>query len=148
MVRVEGFELPEELYYDRKEHLWARIEEAGVRVGLDMFGQKAAGTVVYIKIMPAGREVRKGRAFGSVEAGTYVGALKAPVNGKIAEVNEAVIADPGLVNNDPYGAGWFVVIEPSSLEDDLADLVHGREEIQSWLETEIAEYREKGWLEQ
>jgi glycine cleavage system H protein len=144
MAQVEEFFLPDELYYDRKDHLWARIEEGKVRVGLDQFGQKAAGTVAYIKVFPPGRNVVKGRAFGSLEAGKYIGPLKAPVNGRIGEVNQEVLANPKLVNTDPYGQGWFVVIEPSNLEPDLQDLVHGAEAIQAWLEAEIREYREKG----
>src|SRR3990172_35970 len=144
MAEAEKFYLPDDLYYDRKDHLWARIEEGVVRVGLDQFGQKAAGTVAYIKIMPVGRAVAKGRAFGSLEAGKYIGPLKAPVAGKIAQVNEEVLANPRLVNTDPYGQGWFVVIEPSNLQPDLTDLVQGADQIQAWLEAEIRDYREKG----
>ncbi|MDP2950369.1 MAG: glycine cleavage system protein H [Chloroflexota bacterium] len=144
MAQVEDIFLPDELYYDRKEHLWARLEEGRVRVGLDMFGQKAAGTVAYIKLLPVGREVNKGRAFGSLEAGKYIGPLKAPVAGEIVEVNADVLAEPTLVNSDSYGRGWFVVISPRDLEQDLADLVHGAEAIQAWLEAELREYKEKG----
>lgn len=148
MVDVEGYYVPDDLYYDRKEHIWAKPEGELARVGLDAFGQKAAGTVVYIKIMPVGRQARKGRAFGSIEAGKYVGPLKAPVGGEIVEVNQAVLDSPKLVNDDPYGDGWFVVIRPSSLEGDLQYLVHGAEEIKMWLEAELKEYREKGLIEE
>ena len=148
MVEVEGYDLPEDRYYDRKEHLWARVEDDLVRVGLDTFGQKAAGSVAYLKIMPVGRQARKGRAFGSIEAGKYVGPLKAPVNGEIVEVNQEVLDSPKLVNTDPYGDGWFVMIRPSSLEADVADLVHGADEIRAWLEAELKEYREKGLIGQ
>lgn len=143
MAQVDEFTLPDELYYDRKDHLWARLEPGGVRVGLDQFGQKAAGTVAYVKLLPAGRVVAKGRAFGSLEAGKYIGPLKAPVGGRLVEVNSQVMAQPGLVNSDPYGAGWFVVIEPSTLQADLADLAHGPD-VQPWLESEVREYRARG----
>ena len=144
MAQVEQFFLPDDLYYDRKDHLWAKVEEGKVRVGLDMFGQKAAGTVAYIKLMPVGRSVAKGRAFGSLEAGKYIGPLKAPVAGKIAEVNETVLANPRLVNTEPYNA-WFVVIDPSNLEPDLTDLAHGPD-VQTWLESDVKDYRDKGLL--
>jgi glycine cleavage system H protein len=144
MADAEGIHLPDDCYYDRKDHLWARIEDGKVRVGLDMLGQKAAGTVAYVKLLPAGRQVQKGRAFGSLEAGKYVGPLKAPVAGTLAEVNGEVVAQPTLVNTDPYGQGWFVVIAPSNLEPDLEDLVHGAAAIQEWLDAEVADYREKG----
>lgn len=146
MAEVEGFFLPGDLYYDRKDHLWARIENGNVRVGLDMFGQKAAGNVAYIKLMPPGKKVKKGKAFGSLEAGKYVGPLKAPVSGTILITNNRVIEQPSLVNTDPYGEGWFVIIEPENLEEDLMDLVHGEDEVRVWLESEIREYREKGLL--
>lgn len=146
MAQVDDFHLPDELYYDRKDHIWAKIEDDGrVRVGLDQFGQKAAGHVAYVKLMPVGRAVAKGRAFGSLEAGKYIGPLKAPVSGKIAEVNGQVLANPKLVNDDPYGKAWFVVVEPSNLVQDLGDLAHGPD-VQTWLENEVKEYREKGLL--
>jgi glycine cleavage system H protein len=125
MAQVKEFVLPDDLYYDRKEHIWGRVEPGGVRVGLDAFGSCAAGTVAYIKLLPAGRQVQKGRPFGSMEAGKYVGPLKAPVSGAIADVNQDVLANPALVNAGHYEKGWFVVITPSNLEADLADLAHG-----------------------
>lgn len=147
MVQVEDFYLPDDLYYDPKDHLWAKVESPErVRVGLDSFGQQAAGSVAYLKLVPVGRPARKGRAFGSLEAGKYIGPLKAPVNGKVVEVNQSVLDTPSLVNTDSYGEGWFVVIEPSDLEADVADLVQGAEAIKEWLEREIADYREKGFL--
>lgn len=146
MAKVEKYELPDELYYDRKDHLWSRIENGNVRVGLDTFGQQAAGTVAYIKLMPVGRPTRKGRPFGSLEAGKYIGPLKAPVNGKLIEHNQAVLQNPRLVNEDPYGQGWFVVIEPTDLQEDVKDLAHGHDAITEWLTNELKEYREKGLL--
>ena len=144
MARFEDIFLPDEYLYDRKDHLWARVEEGKVRVGLDQFGQKAAGTVAYVKILPTGRSVNKGRSFGSLESGKYIGPLKAPVAGKIVEVNQEALDDPRLVNTDPYGKGWFVVIEPNNLEEDRKDLVQGAPDVQSWLEQEYKDYTEKG----
>src|SRR3990172_6206888 len=144
MAKADEFYLPDDLYYDRKDHLWARVEDGKVRVGLDQFGQKAAGTVAYIKLLPVGRPATKGRAFGSLEAGKYIGPLKAPVNGRIAEVNDEVVAEPKRVNTDPYNS-WFVVIEASNLPADLSDLVQGPE-IQTWLDQELKEDREKGLI--
>jgi len=144
MAQAGEFYLPDDLYYDRKDHLWARVDGQRVTVGLDQFGQKAAGTVAYIKLLPVGRPATKGRAFGSLEAGKYIGPLKAPVNGRIAEVNDEVVAEPKRVNTDPYNS-WFVVIEASNLPADLSDLVQGPE-IQTWLDQELKEYREKGLI--
>lgn len=145
MAHADAFELPDDLYYDRKDHLWARVEAGQVRVGLDQFGQKMAGSVAYIKLLPAGRPVQKGRSFGSLEAGKYIGPLKAPVSGRLVEVNGAVLANPELVNKDPYGEGWLVIIEPSNLAVDQSDLAHGPE-IQPWLDHEVAAYRSRGLI--
>ncbi len=151
MARYEEIFLPDEFYYDKKDHLWAKLEEATgvtagylVRVGLDLFGQKAAGTAAYVKLLPAGKAVAKSRSFGSLEAGKYIGPLKAPVGGKIVEANQEVISDPRYVNTDPYGKGWFVIIEPNNLQEDLKDLIQGPANIQEWLEKEYKEYKEKG----
>jgi len=143
MARVKEFVLPDDLHYDRKEHIWARVETGGVRVGLDAFGACAPGTVAYVKLLPGGRQVQKGRPFGSMEAGKYVGPLKAPVSGTILEHNQELLANPRLVNTDHYDRGWFVVIVPNSLDADLADLAHA-EAVQPWLENDVREYEEGG----
>lgn len=145
MAQVKEFYLPDELYYDRKEHLWARIEGDRVRVGLDAFGSCSAGTIAYIKLMPVGREVKKGRALGSMEGGKYVGPLKAPVGGRILEVNQEVIDNPRLVSQDHYDHGWFVVLEPANLDEDKADLAHG-EDVLPWLTRDLVEYEAKGLI--
>ena len=87
-------------------------------------------------------------AFGSLEAGKYIGPLKAPVNGKLIEQNQDVLDKPILVNEDSYGKGWFVIIEPSNLEEDVKDLAHGHDDITEWLTNEIKEYREQGLLDE
>jgi glycine cleavage system H protein len=143
MAQVKEFFLPDDLYYDRKEHIWARLEDGGVRVGLDAFGACAAGTVAYIKLLPPGRKVQKGRPFGSMEAGKYVGPLRAPVSGTITETNQEVLRSPKLVNADHYEGGWFVLIDPASLNEDLGDLAHD-EGVQPWLEGEVRDYEEGG----
>ena len=145
MAQVKEFHLPDDLYYDRKEHIWAHPQDEGVRAGLDAFGVCAAGTVAYVKLSPVGRQVQKGRAFGSMEAGKYVGPLKAPVGGTIAAVNQEVLANPGLLNLDHYERGWLVVISPDNLGGDITDLVHGPD-VQPWLEAEVTEYEQKGML--
>jgi glycine cleavage system H protein len=101
--------------------------------------------VAYIKLSPVGRQIQKGRAFGSIEAGKYVGPLKAPVGGIIAAVNQEVLTSPGLLNVDHYEQGWLVVIAPSHLVQDIADLVHAPD-VRPWLEAEVVEYEQKGML--
>ncbi len=141
MARVKEFFLPDDLYYDAKEHIWARDENGRMRVGLDAFGACAAGTVAYVRLLPAGRQVQKCRPFGSMEAGKYVGPLKAPVSGTIEVVNQQVVASPAIINRDHYDNGWFVVLAPSSIQDDIGDLVHG-DAVQPWLAEEVRDYED------
>ena len=147
MAQADGFELPGDLYYDRKDHLWVRLEgPERVRIGLDILAQQSAGRVRHVALKPLGVQVARKRIFGTLEAGKYVGPLRAPVGGTLVETNAHVVEDPSLVNRDPYGDGWFVVLEPTNLAEDLKELAHGEAEVQAWLEEELASYRSKGLL--
>jgi len=148
MAEFKGISLPDDLYYEIKEHMWARVEGNRVQVGLDAFGvQATGGNTQYVKLKPAGAKVKKLKPFGSIEAGKYIGPLRAPVGGDIVEINQKVIDDPTLVNTDPFGEGFFLFIEASNLEEDIKDLLSGGEGIQKWLEAEYAEYETKGVFE-
>ena len=104
---------PEELRYT-KEHEWAVAEGDGtVRVGITDFAQDALGDVVYVDLPEEGAEVRAGEPFGEVESTKSVSDLFSPVTGRVVGRNAALAETPELVNRDPYGEGWMVVIEPS-----------------------------------
>ena len=104
---------PEELRYT-KEHEWVSVEDGDrVRVGITDFAQDALGDVVYVDIPEEGTEVTSGQAFGEVESTKSVSDIYSPVSGRIAERNGALSETPELVNRDPYGEGWMVVVEMS-----------------------------------
>ncbi len=145
MASFGGFGLPDELYYHPEDHLWVKVESKLARVGLDVVAQTSAQAITHIRLKPPGRSTPQNRPFGTMEAGKYVGPLRMPVAGKVIEINDGVIADPGLVNRDPYGEGWMVLVEPEDLARDLAALIHG-EQLQSWLETSVTAWRAKGLL--
>ena len=145
MARVEGIDLPDELYYQPEDHLWVRLEGAQARVGLNDLAQRSAGAVSAVRLKPAGRPIARGKPFGTMEAGKYVGPLKAPMAGQVVEINPEVMSQPGLLNSDPYGKGWLIVMEPEDRARDLADLVHGQA-AQSWLERSVADWRKRGLL--
>jgi glycine cleavage system H protein len=105
-------EFPEDLKYS-KEHEWARLEGESVRVGITDFAQDALGDVVYVDVPEVGTQVTAGRAFGEVESTKSVSDVYAPVSGTVLERNDALGDAPELVNSDPYGDGWMVLIEPS-----------------------------------
>lgn len=104
---------PEELRYT-SEHEWALVQDDGrVRVGITDFAQDALGDVVYVDLPEEGAEVRAGEPFGEVESTKSVSDLYGPVTGRVVSRNEALGDSPELVNRDPYGEGWMVVIEPA-----------------------------------
>lgn len=104
---------PENLRYT-KEHEWAVAEGDGtVRVGITDFAQDALGDVVYVDLPEEGAELRAGEPFGEVESTKSVSDLFSPVTGRVVGRNAALAETPELVNRDPYGEGWMVVIEPS-----------------------------------
>jgi glycine cleavage system H protein len=102
---------PEDLRYT-KEHEWCAFDDpARVRVGISDFAQDALGDVVYVDLPEEGTEVQAGEAFGEVESTKSVSDIFSPVTGKILERNALLADTPELVNQDPYGEGWMVVIE-------------------------------------
>ncbi len=131
VVRVDRYDFPDDLHY-WKDHTWAKIEEDGkrVRVGVDAMGQDMAGKLLFIRIRPVGSVVKQGATFASIETGKWVGPLRSPINGTIIELNQALSRKPSLVNEDSYGGGWLVVMQPSSLEDDVKSLLRG----DAWVE--------------
>ena len=105
-------EFPEELRYT-KEHEWARAEGEGrVRVGITDYAQDALGDVVYVDVPEVGTAVEGGKPFGEVESTKSVSDVYSPVSGTIVERNPLVDERPELVNEQPYGDGWLVVIDP------------------------------------
>lgn len=146
MKEVAGFRLPEELYYERRDHLWVRPEAGGYRVGLDDLGQKSAGEVRHLQLKSLGTEVLRKRPFGTIEAGKYVGALRSPLDGTILEINQRVLDDPSLVNRDPFGEGWFVLLAVDDPEG-LQELLTG-EAAAEWLQGEIGQYQGSGLLKE
>ena len=137
MVKIEGNNFPEDLYYHR-EHMWVKVEEGKVRVGYNDWAQEAAGKLVNLNTRKVGRSVKAGKTLGTVESGKWVGPLRTPVSGEIAMLNEEVLKTPSVINDDPYGKGWIAVIAPSNLDEEMGDLIKGsdKETLESWLKGE------------
>lgn len=103
--------VPAELRYTA-EHEWVRrAGDTTVRVGITDYAQAQLGDVVFVQLPDPGAEAVSGAAMGEVESTKSVSDLFAPLAGTVSAVNEALDADPELVNSDPYGAGWLVEIE-------------------------------------
>lgn len=103
-------EPPADLRYT-EEHEWVRADGDRVTVGITAYAQDALGDVVFVDLPEAGTAIQAGEPFGEVESTKSVSDLYAPVSGTVAERNEALETAPEKVNQDPYGAGWLVVID-------------------------------------
>ena len=127
--------IPAELRYTA-EHEWVAFEGPVASVGITDYAQRALGDVVYVSVPAPGTRVTAGEPCGEVESTKSVSDIYAPVSGEVAEVNGDVDDDPGLVNSDPYGAGWLMRVrlddasaEPGGLltADEYAELTEDRE---------------------
>ncbi len=103
---------PADLKYS-KDHEWIRVEGNRGTVGITHYAQETLGDVVYVDLPQAGDKVKAGESFGTVESVKSVSDLYAPVSGEVVEVNREVMDHPDLINKDPYGSGWLIVIEMS-----------------------------------
>lgn len=104
--------VPVDLRYTR-EHEWARLEEGGrVTVGITDYAQDQLGDIVYLSFPDTGDRVTGGEPMGEVESTKSVSDIYAPVSGSVVEINPECRDNPEVVNDDPYGEGWLVVIDP------------------------------------
>ena len=135
MAEIEGYNMPDELYY-HSEHAWAKVEDDGkVRVGMDDLFAKTAGDIVYVDMPMEGDDVSQDETIGKVQSSKWIGKLISPIAGEVAELNEEVESDSTLVNSDPYGQGWILTIEPSNLDEDLGKLMKG-DAVAPWIKAE------------
>jgi glycine cleavage system H protein len=107
---------PDDLKYTR-EHEWARAEGDRVTVGITHYAQEALGDIVYVDVPPVGTTVSSGEAFGEVESTKSVSDLYSPVSGTIVERNDELDKSPELINSDPYGQGWLVVVQITDADE-------------------------------
>jgi glycine cleavage system H protein len=103
-------EFPAGLRYTR-EHEWIKVEGNQAYVGITDYAQQELGDVVYVELPNAGSTVRYLEPFGVVESVKAVSDLFSPVNGSVKQVNEELFNHPELVNSDPYGQGWMILVE-------------------------------------
>lgn len=141
MVRVDEFELREDLYYWRKGLTWAKVEAPDrVRVGMSDVGVKAAGQIVFVRLKPKGARVKQGEALGILESAKWVGPIESPVSGEVVEVNEQLRKQAKIMMSSPYDEGWVAVVKPTNLEGDLKNLVKGSDPAAlEWYRKEVSE---------
>ena len=97
------------------EHEWLLVEGDVATVGITAYAAEKLGDVVFVELPAVGSTVAAGRVVGEIESTKSVGELFAPVDGTVAEVNDAVVDAPELVNSDPFGEGWLVKVSFTEL---------------------------------
>jgi glycine cleavage system H protein len=105
-------------------HEYARAEGDLVRIGISAFAVDQLGDIVFVELPEPGTVLERGSSFGSVESVKAVEEMYAPISGTVEARNEAVLASPEELQNDPYGEGWLLVLRPSE-PDQLGDLLDG-----------------------
>jgi glycine cleavage system H protein len=95
------------------EHEWARREGDWIEVGITSYATEQLGDVVFVELPQVGKQLDAMKPFGVVEAVKTVSDLFAPLAGEVVAVNEALAANPALVNQSPYGEGWMIRIRPN-----------------------------------
>jgi glycine cleavage system H protein len=126
MGAVRGCNIPEDLMYNVESNVWVRQEGDGTAtVGLTSYACSLAGQIVSYTPKKVGKDVKKDKSCATVESGKWVGPAKTPVGGEVVATNDAVAANPGLINSDPYGEGWLVKIKPGDWGGDSGDLKTG-----------------------
>ena len=108
--------VPEDRKYT-KDHEWTVVEGGLLRVGITDFAQDALGDVVYVDLPAVGTRVNASESVGELESTKSVSEMYAPISGVVAALNEALADSPNLLNDDPYGEGWLIEIEPSDLAE-------------------------------
>jgi glycine cleavage system H protein len=108
--------VPSDLKY-AKTHEWVRIADGHATVGITDHAQHELTDVVFVELPAQGRELKAGEACAVVESVKTASDIYAPVSGTVTEVNAAAVANPALVNTDPYGDGWFFKVKLSNPSD-------------------------------
>src|SRR4051794_23805133 len=108
--------VPADLKY-AKSHEWVRVSGDTATVGITDHAQHELTDVVFVELPEAGRKVKAGEACAVVESVKTASDIYSPVSGEVIEVNKAVTENPGLVNSDPYAAGWFYKLKLANSGD-------------------------------
>ena len=141
---IQGYNVPEDLYY-HDENSWVKLESDGtVIIGMDDFYQKQAGDTTYIDLPFEGDSVSQGETCGKIQSSKWVGKFVSPISGEIIEVNSELENDCRLINKDPYNAGWIIKMKPTNLEEELKTLAHGPDALKKFIEDHITKAKGKG----
>ncbi len=122
VVKVNNYEVMENLYYS-EDYMWVSVEDGKAKIGMTDYAQKQLKEIVFVELPSEGDAVKVGDPFGTVESVKAVSDLVAPISGTIEQVNGEVGNRPELLNENPYGEGWLLIIDPTDLKKELENLM-------------------------
>jgi len=120
-----SFDVPDDCRY-LESHEWVRAVDGHARIGITDFAQDELGDVVFVELPEAGADLTKDEDFGVVESIKAVSDVYAPVSGTVVAANDALVAEPELLNEDPFGDGWMLEVDLAD-ESELDDLLSADE---------------------
>jgi glycine cleavage system H protein len=125
VAKVQDYEFPEHLLYDIENQIWyGKLADGTLRTGFTPWAVGLMGDVLVFTPKRLGHGFEKERWFAMVEGGKWVGAARAAFDGTLVAHNEALVDKPGLLNSDPFGEGWMLIVRPAN-DDWCAGLVTG-----------------------
>lgn len=111
-------ENPDDLYYSQ-EHAWVKVTGNRGTIGITDHAQREMGEILYSDLPEERSQLEKDEVFGTLESSKTVAELYTPVSGEVISINEDLEEEPSMINDDPYGRGWLIVLEiddPEELE--------------------------------
>ena len=120
-----SYQFPDNLYY-ADTHEYVLKENGLLKIGVSEFAIDQLGDIVFVELADQGKTLEKGETFGTIESVKAVEEVYLPFPGEIVSVNESVIENPELLQNDPIGEGWLVILKPES-EVSISDLMTSEE---------------------
>lgn len=144
-MKIKDYEFPDDLFYVLGEpgHIWIRkMSETSTKIGIDSYASSRAGTIEFVRTMKVDKRVKKNQVVGTYESGKWVGQIKSPIDGIILEKNAALKDQPELINSDPYGDGWLLIIEGKTIDSQLDEdekIVSTGEQLEEYIQWRISQ---------
>jgi len=136
MAKINGCDMPEDLYYLIEKHVWAKpMGEGVIRIGMTSAAAKLAGgsfTAVTVSSRKIGKTIAQGKSTATVESSKFVGPVPAPVTGELLRGNEKLEGDPNIVVSDPYGEGWIAELKAEDWEGEKGSLATGSDGLKAY----------------
>ena len=118
--------MPDHLLYDVENHIWfTELGDGRVKLGMTTVATAMAGELVAVTPKKVGRSVKPGKSCATVESGKWVGPAKTAAGGEVLEVNQTLVDKPSIANDDPYEAGWLVILQPDDWDSVKGTLTPG-----------------------